>query len=217
MNGQYLARMEAILDLYEQPYDEQYPVVCFDERPCVLHSEAVAPLPMKANQPLREDSWYVRNGTACLLAAFEPLQGYRLIEVTTNRTKADYCRFMQQLAERYPKAKKIRLVQDNLNTHSTSSFYEHLPAPEARQLAQRFDIYYTPKKASWLNMIELEFSVLVRQCLQRRIADIETLRAEINQLVKERNQARATVQWQFTNAHAREKLKRHYQDVYEKN
>lgn len=209
--------MEDVLALYELPYDEHYPVVCFDERPCVLHGQVVEPLPMQANQPQREDSWYVRNGTACLLVAFEALQGYRLVEVSATRCKADYCRFMQQLAECYPKAHKIRLVQDNLNTHSDSAFYEHLPAQQARMLAERFEFHYTPKKASWLNMVELELSAIARGCLHQRLADIEALQTQVSQLVKERNQRQATVHWQFTNTQAREKLNRHYQAVYRTN
>lgn len=217
MNSEYIARMEDVLALYEQPYSPQHPLICFDERPCVLHGHVVDPLPMQPGQAQREDSVYERKGTACLLVAFEPLTGQRLVEVSTTRTKADYCRFMQNLLTAYPHAQTIRLVQDNLNTHTPSAFYESLAAVDARQMASRLEMHYTPKKASWLNMVELELSAIARQCLHQRIADMETLQLHINQCVKERNEAKATVNWQFTNTQAREKLQRHYQKVCLKN
>ncbi|MFC5413163.1 IS630 family transposase [Larkinella bovis] len=171
------------------------------------------PLPMQSGQLQREDSVYQRNGTACLLVAFEPLTGKRLVEVSATRTKADYCRFMQTLVAAYPQAQTSRLVQDNLNTHTASAFYESWAAADARQVAARLEMHYTPKKASWLNRVELELSAIARQCLHQRIADIETLQMHVDQCVKERNEARVTVNWQFTNAQAREKLRRHYQKV----
>ena len=209
--------MENVLHLYSLPYDPKRPLVCFDERPCVLHGEVAVPLPMKPGRPRREDYEYKRKGTCCLLVAFEPLTGFRMVEVSEQRTGADYTRFMRRLAEHYHGAECIRLVQDNLNTHQAGSFYGSLLAEEAFGLAQRFEMHYTPKKASWLNMVEIELSVLVRQCLQRRIATIEELRHEMKQFVKERNEKRATVNWQFTREAAREKLRRHYQHVYSSN
>ena len=217
MTGEYLARMEDILHLYNLPFDEQRPIVCFDELPVQLLGEVAVPLPMKAGAPKRVDYEYARHGTCSLLVAFEPLTGTRLVEVSKQRTKADYCRFMQRVAALYPAAEKIVLVQDNLNTHNASSFYENLSAAEAFTLAQRFEMHYTPKKGSWLNIAELELSALSRICLSRRIASIEELDAEIQVLVKERNELKIKVEWQFSITHAREKLSRHYENVLSKN
>ncbi len=209
--------MEALLELYRRPYDASYPVVCFDERPCVLHGEVVAPLPMQPGKPQREDYEYQRQGTCCLLVAFEPLTGHRIVEVSKQRTASDYTRFMQRVAAHYQETQRIELVQDNLNTHTAGSFYKTMPAEAALALSQRFTMHYTPKKASWLNMAEIEISVLVRQCLARRIESQARLGREMGQLVKERNAARARVTWQFTPQAARDKLKRHYQKVCCKN
>ncbi len=209
--------MEDALHLYKLPLDEKRPVVCFDERPVLLLGEVVLPLPMKQGQSTRFDYEYEREGTACLLVAFEPLTGKRLVETSKQRTKADYCRFMQRVAEMFPQAEKIVLVQDNLNTHNSSSFYENLPPAEAFAVAQRFEMHYTPKKGSWLNMAELELSALSRICLSRRISSIEQLDREVQAIVKERNELRIKVQWQFTISQAREKLGRHYEKVQSKN
>src|SRR5215216_6977967 len=143
MTGEYLARMEDILHLYHLAFDEKRPVVCFDELPVQLLGEVVTPLPMKAGKPKREDYEYARHGFCSLLVAFEPLTGRRLVEASKQRTKADYCRFMQRVGALFPRAEKIRLVQDNLNTHNASSFYEHLPPEQAFALAQRFEMHYT--------------------------------------------------------------------------
>lgn len=161
--------MEDLLHLYGLAYDEKRPLVCFDELPVQLLGEVVAPLEMKAGRPTRFDYEYEREGTACLLVAFEPLTGRRLVETSRHRTKADYCRFMQRVAEAFPRAERVVLVQGNLNTHNASSFYENLPPAEAFALAQKFEMHYTPKKGSWLNMAELELSALSRICLARRI------------------------------------------------
>jgi hypothetical protein len=152
-----------------------------------------------------------------LPVAFEPLTGRRIVEASKQRTKADYCRFMQRVAKLFPQAEKVVLVQDNLNTHNASSFYEHLPPAEAFALAQRFEMHYTPKKGSWLNMAELELSALSRICLSRRIGSIEKLDREVQALVKERNELRIKVEWQFSITLAREKLSRHYEKVKSKN
>jgi len=208
--------MEDILHLYNLPLNEKRPVICFDELPLQLLGEVAAPLPMKQGQPTRFDYEYVRQGTCSLLVAFEPLTGTRLSETSKQRTKADYCRFMQRVAGRFPQAEKIVLVQDNLNPHNASSFYENLPPEEAFALAQRFEMHYTPKKGSWLNMAELELSALSRSCLSRRIPSIEELDREIQSLVKERNELQIKVEWQFSIAHAREKLSRHYEKVKSK-
>jgi hypothetical protein len=209
--------MEDILHLYNLPFDEKRPVVCFDELPVQLLGEVVMPLPMKAGKPRRVDYEYERGGTCSVLVAFEPLTGRRIVETSKRRTKADYCRFMHRVAEMFPTVEKVVLVQDNLNTHHASSFYENLPPAEAFALAQRFEMHYTPKKGSWLNIAELELSALSRICLSRRIKSIEELDREIQSLVKERNELAIKVEWQFSIANAREKLSRHYEKVQSKN
>ncbi len=208
--------MEDLLHLYRLPYDPRRPVICFDELPVQLFGEVVTPLPMKAGQLTRVDYEYVRGGTAVLLLAFEPLTGKRLVEVSAPRTKADYCRFQQRVAALWPDAEQIVLVQDNLNTHNASSFYDHLPAAEAFALMQRFEFHYTPKKGSWLNIAELELSALSRMCLSRRIDSIMALDAQIQALVAERNAFQITVDWQFSIMDARDKLRRHYEKVKSK-
>ncbi len=209
--------MEDILHLYHLPFDEKRPAICFDELPVQLLGEVVTPLPMRAGKPQRVDYEYERGGTCSLLVAFEPLTGKRLVETSQQRTKVDYCRFMQRVTTMYPNAEKVVLVQDNLNTHNASSFYENLPPAEAFALAQAFEMHYTPKKGSWLNMAELGLSAISRICLSRRIASIEKLDQEVQALVKERNELAIKVRWQFSITHAREKLKRHYEKVKPKN
>jgi DDE superfamily endonuclease len=217
ITAEYLARREDVLHLYSLMYDEKRPVVCFDELPVQLLGEVVAPLPMQAGKPQRCDYEYEREGTACLLVAFEPLTGKRLVETSKQRTKADYCRFQQRVAEIWPEAEKIVLVQDNLNTHNASSFYENLLPTEAFTLAQRFEMHYTPKKGSWLNIAELELSALSRISLSRRIGSIEELDRQVQAIVKERNELKIKVEWQFSITQAREKLGRHYEKVKTKN
>ena len=211
INGEYLARMEELLDLYELPYDEKRPLVCFDERPCQLLGDMMAPIPMKPASVKKLDEHYKRNGTCSVLLACEPLKGFRYLEVRETRTRRDYGLFMKELAEKqYPHAEKIILVQDNLNTHGAGSFYETFDAETARQLRKRFEFHYTPKKASWLNMAEIEFSALSKQCLDRRIADMHTLAKEAEAWAAERNANAVKIQWRFTTDKARTKLKRHY-------
>jgi len=205
--------MEQLLGLYSQPYDERQPVVCFDERPCFLIGDRVEPLTMQSGQVRREHYAYEKNGSCVLLAAIEPLTGRRLGQVYLQRTQREYTLFCQALAQRYPQAKTIHLVQDNLNTHNASSFYEQLPADEAFALAQRFTFHYTPKSASWLNMIEIEFSALARQCLHRRIPTLEQLEREVLALIQQRHDRRLTLPWQFSIPTARDKLNRHYARV----
>ncbi len=209
--------MEDLLHLYNLPYDEKRPVVCFDELPVQLIGEVVEQLPMKEGKPARFDYEYERCGTASLLVAFEPLTGKRLVETSRQRTKADYSRFQQRVAATWPQAEKIVMVQDNLNTHNASSFYENLPPADAFELAQSFEFHYTPKKGSWLNIAELELSALSRICLSRRIGSIEELDREIQAIVKERNELKLKVEWQFSISQAREKLSRHYEKVKPKN
>ena len=209
--------MEQILWLYALPYDATYPVVCYDERPCFLIGDLVEPRSLQSGQVRQEHYAYSKHGSCALLAAVEPLSGQRLAQVHARRTKAEYTHFFQALAAAYPQANKIRVVQDNLNTHNLSSFYEHLPAAEAFALAQRFEFYYTPKSASWLNMIEIEFSALARQCLDRRIPTQARLEKEILALVKERHNRRLTLNWQFSIQTARSKLNSHYERVHPDN
>lgn len=203
--------MEQLLWLYALPYDPQYPVLCFDERPCFLIGETMPPQLMQPRQVKREHYAYTKHGSCCLLAAIEPLTGRRLGTVQPQRTKKEYAHFLQGLATAYPQATKIRLVQDNLNTHNASSLYEHLPAPEAFALAQRFEFYYTPKSASWLNMIEIEFAAVSRQCLNRRIPTQAQLEREVLALLAERQAKQIKITWQFSLTKARTKFDTHYQ------
>jgi hypothetical protein len=205
--------MEKVLDIYEKPYNADYPVINFDEKPCQLIDDVVQPLAIKSGQEKREDYHYKRNGTAVVMGAVESLSGKRVMEVRERRTKKDYCRFMQKVSRAYPKAKKIILIQDNLNTHNPSSFYEVLSAEEAFRLANRFEMIYTPKKASWLNMMEIEFSALSKQCLDRRIGNIKMLGKEVTTWTRKRNQKKIKINWQFTKNHAREKVQRFYDNV----
>jgi hypothetical protein len=217
VGAEFIARMEEVLDLYAQPFDPKQPVVCFDERPCFLIGETVQGLAMKAGQPAREHYSYEKNGSCALLMAIEPKTGRRVAHLFDRRTKREDAEFMKELAARYPKAEKIRVVQDNLSTHSTASFYERFPAEEAFRLAQRFEFHYTPKSASWLNMIEIEFSAISKQCLNRRIATKDLLDRELMANVKERQNKKIKIDWQFSITSAREKLNRHYSQVQPKN
>lgn len=202
--------MEEILWLYGLPYDPDYPVICFDERPCFLIGDVVEPLAMQPGQLKKEHYAYEKLGSCALLASIEPLTGRRLAQVHAQRTMKEFTLFCQALAKANPNAKKIRLVLDNLNTHKLAAFYHHLPADEARALAERFEFYYTPKSASWLNMIEIEFSAIARLCLNRRIATQERLETEVLALVAERHSKRVTFSWQFSIDMARTKFHRHY-------
>ena len=188
-------------------------IVCFDERPCQLLGDVLMPIPMKPGRVERQDYHYKRNGTCAVLMAVEPLAGRRIVNVTEQKTKKDYAEFMKTLAASYLDAKKIVLVQDNLNTHNPSSFYEVFPAAEAFALAQRFEMVYTPKKASWLNMAEIELSALSKQCLDRRIAEMQTLATEVGSWTKRRNQLKSTICWNFTKNDARNKLNRFYDTI----
>jgi hypothetical protein len=209
--------MEDLLWLYAQPYDPHYPVVCFDERPCFLIGDVLEPLAVAGGRIRKEHYAYERHGSCALLAAIEPLTGKRLAQVLPQRTKKEYAQFCQALGAAYSEAKKIRLVQDNLNTHNASAFYENLSAEEAFALAQRFEFHYTPKSASWLNMIECEFSAVARQCLNRRIPTIKQLEKEVLAIIKERNEKKIKINWQFSIESARNKLNRHYQSVFADN
>ena len=205
--------MESVLDTYERKYDPKNPVICLDERPCQLIDDVISPLPMEPGKTRKEDYHYKRNGMCVVFLALEPLTGKRIVEVSQRKTKEDYTRFMSKVANQYDEADKITVVQDNLNTHNPSSFYENLLADEACELTKRFEMIYTPKKASWLNMAEIEFSVLSKQCLNRRIGDLQTMIKEVEAWTKKRNEDEVKINWQFTKNEAREKLQRKYFNV----
>ena len=209
--------MEKILWLYAQPHDSLYPVVCLDERPCFLIGDVVEPLAMQTGQVRKEHYAYAKLGSCTLFAAIEPLTGNRLAQVHTRCTKKEFAVFCQAVAAAYPQATRIRLVLDNLNTHNASAFYENLPADETFALAQRFEFFYTPQSASWLNMIEIEFSAISRLCLQRRIPTRELLESELLAIVAERREKRIKINWQFSIEVCRRKLNSRYSIVNEAN
>jgi hypothetical protein len=206
----FLWRMEEILALYEQPYNAKRPLLCMDERPCQLLADTLVPLPMEPGKAQRQHYEYKRHGVCTVFIAFEPLTGQRFVQVRAQRTKLDYAAFMTWVAQHYEPADRIVVVQDNLNTHNPSAFYEAYAPAEAFALAQRFEMHYTPMKASWLNMAEIELSILAKQCLDRRIAQQDHLEREALTWAAERNARRATVHWQFTTHQARAKFKRFY-------
>ena len=209
--------MEIILRLYLLPYNPLRPVVCYDERPCFLIGDTVEGIDMKSGSPAKENYAYSKHGSCSILAAIEPKTGQRLAHVRRYRTKKQFAIFMQNLANNYPNAEKIILVLDNLNTHTPNSFYEIFDAQTAENLTQRFEFVYTPKSASWLNMIELEFSALSRQCLNRRIPAINQLTKQVMQYFKERMDNKILINWQFSHEVARDKLNKHYSKVNQVN
>ena len=211
--------MEDVLDLYAEPYNPQWPVVCFDETSTQLLADTRLPLPPQPGHPLRQDYEYRREDTRNLFLACEPLAGWRHVAVTQRRTMQDFAHQMRWLVdEAYPEVPVVRVVLDNpvsstgqaLNTHRTASLYETFPAAEARRIAKRLEFHYTPKHGSWLNMAEIEFSVLVRSCLKQRLPDVESLQREVGTSVQERNEARVTINWRFKTQDARTKLHRLY-------
>jgi hypothetical protein len=208
--------MEDVLTTYELPYDAAYPQVCLDEKLVTLHADVVEPLPAQPGHPERVDYEYERIGTANLFVMVERLAGYRHVEVTARRTAEDYARQLQFLADvRYPHATKIRLIQDNLNTHRLANLYLVFPPAEARRLAERFELHYTPTHGSWLNMAEIEIGIFERGCLRRRVPSLDALRQRIAALEAERNEAHATIDWRFTTLDARAKLARLYPKLAE--
>ena len=199
--------MEDILDLYAEPYDPRYPVVCFDESPYQLVSEVRHPLPMATGRPVRYDYEYCREGTCNLFLFLQPLQGGRHIEVTARRTAQDFAHCMQDLIDHhFPTAQVISVVLDNLNTHTPAALDETFAPAEARRILCKLDLRYTPKHGSWLNMAEIEFAVVAKQCLNQRIPDQITVGQKLAAWEAHRNAARATVNWQFTTATARRTL-----------
>lgn len=213
-NAEFVYHMEDVLDVYTRPYDARFPQICLDEGSKQLLDETREPLPMKPGEPARFDSEYEREGTCSLFLACEPLTGKRFLQVREQRTKVDWAQFVRELIEvHYPEAEKIVLVLDNLNTHTPSSFYEIFEPAEAWRLSQKLEIHYTPKHGSWLNMAEIELSVLARQCLNRRLPTIQVVRQQVDAWQHERNAQQVTINWRFTAADARIKLKRLYPSI----
>jgi len=205
--------MEDVLQVYARPYNALRPVVCLDEKSKELHGHLRDPLPLQPGKARRQDSEYVRNGTVNLFLWVEPLGGKRGVAVTQRRTTIDFAEQLRHLVDdMYPEAEQVVLVTDNLNTHTSACLYEAFPPPEARRIAERVDWHFTPEHGSWLNMAELELSVLARQCVNRRIPDTQTLGTEVAAWERDRNAAAVQIDWQFTTADARVKLKRLYPD-----
>lgn len=211
MSGEFVAKMEDVLDLYGLPYDERRPVICIDESPKQLLADTREPLPPESGKTARQDHEYKRNGMQEVFVCCEPKAGLRRLEVKAQRTTKDFARFMRRVADEfYPDAECIVVVLDNLNTHKAGAFYETFEPDLARCLAKRFEFHYTPKHGSWLNMAEIELSVLSKICLERRIADASRLKKEIAAYERKRNHARATIDWRFTTSDARQKMRRVY-------
>jgi hypothetical protein len=207
----FVAAMEDVLDLYAEPYDPQRPVVGFDERPLQLIAETRTPLPAAPGRPQRYDYEYQRNGTGNVFTTVEPKAGWRHVAVTERRTAVDFAQQLQWLVdEAYPEADVIRVVLDNLNTHTAASLYAAFPAPEARRLTKKLQFHHTPKHGSWLNVAECELAVLVTQCLDRRLPDLPTVAREVAAWEARRNRDRPTIKWHFTTVQARRKLKHLY-------
>jgi transposase len=214
VDGNYVARMEDVLDLYAEEADPKRPVICFDESPTQLIGEVREPVPAAPGQPERYDCEYRRNGTANLFVFLDAHKPWRHVKVTAQRTARDFALCMRDLADiHYAEADLIRVVMDNLSTHTAGALYETFPAPEAHRILQRLEFHYTPKHASWLNMVEIEIGVLRRQCLDRRIGERDVLVTEIAAWQRQRNASGARINWRFTSQKARRKLTRAYPDT----
>jgi transposase len=213
-NAEFVAAMEDVLEVYRRPYNSQRPVVCMDEQSKQLVKETRAIIAAKPGRNQRHDYEYERNGTANLFMRFEPLGGRRRVKVTEQRTKVDFAHVIRDMVdEDYPAAEVIVLVMDNLNTHKPASLYEAFEPAEARRLIEKLEIHYTPKHGSWLNMAETELSVVTKQCLDRRIPNVVTLRREIAAWERLRNKAKSKINWQFTTHDARVKLRKLYPSI----
>lgn len=202
--------MEMVLDVYKRPFDPRYPVVCIDESPKQLIAETREPISGSSGKPVKYDYEYKRCGVCNIFMACEPLAGRRMVKITEKKTKQDWALFVKDIACDYPEAEKITLVMDNYNTHTPGALYETFPPDQAKSLWDRFEFIYTPKHGSWLNMAEIELNVLIGQCLDRRIDDIEIVKSESSAWQESRNNKNAKVNWQFTTKNARIKLKRLY-------
>lgn len=213
MTADYLARMENILHLYTLPYNPTRPLLCFDEVPYQVTADQLDPLPLRPGVPATHDYTYRRLGVWNLLVAFQPALGQRRLQIRKHRTARDYTAFMQRLVTFFPNADKIVLIQDNLNIHSAASFYKCLPPDQAFALAQKFEFHFTPKHASWLNMVEIELSVILRCCLHTRFPSFEACLAALSDFIRFRNRTHASVHWQFSPDLARISLKRLYNSV----
>lgn len=209
-NGDFVAQMEQVLEIYKRPYDPQRPVVCMDESPRQLIRETRTPLLARRGTAARHDYEYERCGVCNVFMAVEPLAGKRLVRITERKTKPDWAHFIKELADAYPEAQRITLVMDNLNTHGPGAFYETFTPAAAKALWDRFELVYTPKHGSWLNMAEIELNILIKQCLGRRISSMEEMQTEVSAWESRRNNQDAGIDWQFTTAEARVKLKRLY-------
>ncbi len=211
-SSDFVANMENVLDVYKRPYSKKFPVVCMDESPKQLIAETRMPEKMKDASKL-VDYEYSRKGVCNIFIANEPLAGKRIVKITKRKTKVDWAEFIKQIADDYEDAEKITLVMDNLNTHKAGSLYDRFHPEEAKQIWDRFEFVYTPKHGSWLNMAEIELNVLNRQCLNRRIDNIETVREEVDAWQEHRNNADSKINWQFTSKDSRIKLKRLYPSI----
>ncbi len=209
-NGEFVANMEFVLDVYKRPFDPSYPGVCMDESPKQLIGETRTPIPGSPGQPARHDYEYRRCGVCNIFLASEPLAGKRIVAIREKKTKRDWAYFLEEIADQWEAAKKITLVMDNLSTHRPGALYETFSPDKAKALRDRFEFVYTPKHGSWLNMAEIELNVLTRQCLNRRIDDIDVVRREVKAWQDSRNNKIAKVNWQFTTEDARIKLSRLY-------
>lgn len=210
-NAAFVWHLEDVLDVYTQPADPRRPQVCLDETSRQLLAETRAPLPLAPGQPARHDPEYVREGVVNLFLVSEPLRGWRAVRVSERRTRIDWAHCVKELVDvHYPDAEQIVLVMDQLNTHTPASLYETFAPAEAKRLADKLEIHYTPKHGSWLNMAEIELSILQRQCLDRRLADRTTVTREVAAWVRDRNEAGYAIDWRFTTDDARIKLKRLY-------
>ncbi len=213
-DAEFVCAMENVLAVYKRPYDPKHPTVCFDEKSKQLIGQTVIPIPAKPGQPERHDYEYVRNGTANLFMLVEPLRGWRHVNVTSRRTKLDFAQQMKELVDvHYPKAKRITVVMDNLNTHKMSCLYEAFTPEEARRIIENIEVVHTPKHGSWLNMAECELSVLEKQCLGERVADEPTLRQSVSIWNADRNNRSKKIDWQFKTTDARIKLRRLYPQI----
>jgi hypothetical protein len=215
-NAEFVCAMENVLEVYHRPYDPTRPVICMDETSKQLVKETRVPQPARPGQPERFDYEYERNGTANVFMFCEQMAGRRRVAVTDRRTKCDWAEQVRVLMDvQYPRAERVTLVMDNLNTHALASLYEAFDPAEARRLIERLEVVYTPKHGSWLNMAEIELSVLSRQCMGDRVPDQATLAAAVDRWQKDRNNSRATIDWRFTTADARIKLRRLYPKINE--